>query len=67
MGMIQRETSTAPPADFEITHPLRPVLLAGVLSLVLFAIGSIIIFRIFAPALLEPAWGRSSAARPKAG
>lgn len=51
MAMVQNESSPAPQLDFEATHPLRPAILAGVLSLALFSISTVITFRIFPPAL----------------
>jgi signal transduction histidine kinase len=51
MDMIQREGAKPPQADFNVTHPLRPAILAGVFSLVQFAISAVISYRIFAPKL----------------
>jgi signal transduction histidine kinase len=48
MEMIQREAKP-PPADFDVTHPLRPVILAGLVSLVQFALSAVISYRMFAP------------------
>ncbi len=39
----------APAPDFAVTHPLRPVVLAGVLSLVLFSIAVVFCYVVLAP------------------
>ncbi len=43
----------AHPVDFAVTHPLRPVVLAGILSMILFSIAAVFSYEVLAP--LAPA------------
>ena len=47
----ERDNRPTPTAGFEITHPLRPLILASILSLLLFIISAVILSVNFIPTL----------------